>query len=106
MERIGHIIHSEVNIINWKPIQLSQNGAHLSIFLFADDIVLCAEASIEQARIFCKASGQKVNIQKSNIFFSKKVSGHEAKEIAQVIGISSTTDLGRYFGAPSINGCV
>ena len=22
MERIGHIIHSEVNIINWKPIQI------------------------------------------------------------------------------------
>ena len=47
-----------------------------------------------------------MNFQKSNIFFSKKVLGHEAKEIAQAIGMSSTADLGRYLGAPSIHGRV
>ena len=86
MESLGHIIHSEVNIENWKPIQLSLNGPHLSHLFFADDLVLFAEASIEQARIikecldlFCKASEQKVNFQKSNIFFSKKVLGHDVR---------------------------
>ena len=40
MERLGHIIHSEVNIGNWKPIQLSRNGPHLSYLFFVDDLVL------------------------------------------------------------------
>ena len=33
MESLGHIIHSEVNIGNWKPIQLSRNGPDLSLLM-------------------------------------------------------------------------
>lgn len=48
---------------------------------FTDDLVLIAETSVDQARItqdvladFCTKSGQKINLQKSKVFFSKNIS--------------------------------
>jgi len=47
--------------------------------MFADDLVLFADANKEQAQCiqaslaqFYRASGQKINVQKSRIYFSPK----------------------------------
>ena len=49
---------------------------------------------------FCEVSGQKVSLEKSKIFFSKKVSREMEELITAGSGIGSTRELGKYLGMP------
>ncbi|KAL9859811.1 putative RNA-directed DNA polymerase [Arabidopsis thaliana] len=107
MERLCHLIEKAIAGKKWKPISLSQGGTKLSHICFADDLILFAEASVAQIRVirdvletFCTASGQKVSLSKSKIYFSKNVSRELGKMISDVSGIASTCDLGKYLGMP------
>lgn len=113
MERLSHIIKEEVQQGRWKGIRLSRYGPLLTHLFFADDLVLFAEASQEQVTIiknclerFSKASGQRINLEKSQIFFSKNVNREEAQRITALAGMPSTENLGKYLGIPSIHGRV
>ncbi|CAA7059442.1 unnamed protein product [Microthlaspi erraticum] len=107
MERLCHLIEREVENKKWKPISLSRGGPKLSHICFADDLILFAEASVAQIRVvrsvlerFCQASGQKVSLDKSKIFFSENVSRELSSEISAESGIQATRELGRYLGMP------
>lgn len=109
MERLNQVI--EEAIINglWHPIYASRGGPKLSNLCFADDIILFAEASLDQAPIindclqrFCAASGQKVSLQKSRVYFSKKVSQEHGSAIGAALGMDITKDLGFYLGMPTL----
>lgn len=58
----------------WKPMRAGRYGPQISHLLFADDL-LFAEASIEKAHCvlhcldICEASGQRINYQKTQVFF-------------------------------------
>lgn len=72
MERLFQTIEAAIIENKWKPIRASRGGPLLSNLFFADDIILFAEASVDQANIihdcltrFCNASGQKVSLPKS-----------------------------------------
>lgn len=110
MERLCHLIEESIGRKDWKPIKLSQNGPKLSHVCFADDLILFAEASVSQIRVirgvlerFCIASGQKVSLDKSKIFFSKNVSRELGGQISEESGIKSTMDLGKYLGMPILH---
>lgn len=103
MERLCHLIEAAVEDKKWKPIKLSQGGPSLSHICFADDLILFAEPSVAQIRVirsvlerFCRASGQKVSLEKSKIFFSNNVSRELEQRISEESGIQSTRDLGKY----------
>lgn len=107
MERLCHLIDRSILEKKWKPISLSQGGPKLSHICFADDLILFAEASVSQICIirntlesFCTASGQKVSLEKSKIFFSENVSREAARLISEASGISVTRNLGKYLGMP------
>ena len=107
MERLCHLIEEEVGKKAWKPISISRGGPKLSHICFADDLIFFAEASVRQIRVirrvlerFCLASGQKVSLEKSKIFFSRNVSRELSKSISDESGIQSTMDLGKYLGMP------
>lgn len=110
LERLCHLIDVSVAGKNWKPISISQGGPKLSHICFADDLILFAEASVAQIRVirkvierFCVASGQKVSLDKSKIFFSENVHRDLAKQISDESGIKSTKDLGKYLGLPILH---
>jgi len=76
MEKLFHIIADQVDACYWKPLRAGRYGPQISHLLFADDLLLFAKASIEQAHcvlhcldMFCQASGQRINYQKTQVFF-------------------------------------
>lgn len=80
---------------------------------FADDLILFSEASLEQVEVvnnalnlFCMNSGQKINADKTRVFFSKNVNHIRANQICSELGFQVTTDLGKYLGAPIHHGRV
>lgn len=110
MERLCHLIDEAVEGKKWKPIRVARGGPKLSHIYFADDLILFAEASVSRVRVirgalekFCSASGQKVSLEKSKIFFSKNVSRELGGQISAVSGISSTHGLGKYLGMPVLH---
>lgn len=75
MERLSRLVSLEVMQKRWKPIRLTRKGPEISHLFFADDLVLFAEASLEQVEVvnsvlnvFCGILGQKVNANKTRVF--------------------------------------
>lgn len=112
MERLAQlIIEREIHCEVWKPVYASKNGPALSHLAFANDLILFAEASVDQARIvsacledFCGASESKVSLGKSRVYFSGNTSQESRSEISRCLGLEETDDLGTYLGVPTING--
>lgn len=80
LEYLIHLINLVVDNKTWKPIQLNKGAPLIPHLAFADDILLFAEASVDQIdvikivlNLFCESSGDKVSDQKSYILFSNNV---------------------------------
>lgn len=113
IERLSHLINDSVHNKRWKGIKLSKYGPTITHLFFADDMVLFSEATEQHVQIikdclerFSAASGQKISLSKSQIFFSKNVSQELANKISGIAGINTTNNLGKYLGVPSIHGRV
>lgn len=109
MERLNQVIEEAVLNNLWKPIRASRNGPLLSNLFFADDIMLFSEASPYQAEIicqclkrFCGASGQKVSLAKSTVYFSNNTPHDARLEVCEKLGMEETADLGMYLGMPTL----
>ncbi|KAH9673087.1 reverse transcriptase domain-containing protein [Citrus sinensis] len=105
IKRLSHRILRAVNTGTWRPIRLSKRGTPITHVFFADDLLLFAEASCNQAAMindvlntFCVSSEAKVSKQKSQVFFSKNVKPCNVRNIGTTLGFSMTTDLGNYLG--------
>ncbi|XP_074266442.1 uncharacterized protein LOC141589715 [Silene latifolia] len=106
-------IDTRVRNKDWIPIPICKHGPSISNIFFADDMVLFAEARADQAHVinyvldnFCRASGEKVSVAKSKLFFSKNTDSAAIEEIRDILGFEVTNDLGTYLGMPTINGRV
>ena len=71
-------LEKESRLGHWKPVQVSRGGPKISHLMFADDVVLFVEGTLEQAQIirgclnrFCAASGQKINPQVEYLLFAE-----------------------------------
>ncbi|KAL4298891.1 hypothetical protein AHAS_Ahas17G0046200 [Arachis hypogaea] len=111
IDRLSHLIEDMVNEGQWIPFRVGRNGPLISHLMFADDIMLFAEASQGQIRnikkcleIFCEASGQVINAQKTQIFFSKKVNNECREMIVKEAGYKETKEIGRYLGSYIVEG--
>ncbi|XP_061363416.1 uncharacterized protein LOC133307012 [Gastrolobium bilobum] len=106
MEKLTHLIMDEVEVKNWQPIRTGRSGPPISHLMFADDIILFAEASLSQLNCiahclekFSKMSGQCVSIGKSCIYFSKNTPEEAVKSITEISGFKNINNLGCYLGA-------
>jgi len=113
MERLSQLIETQCLQGNWQAIPLVRNGTRISHLMFADDVVLLGEATRTQAHTiknclteFCNASGQKISLAKSKVFFSPNTNEATAVEICNILGIQETDDFGRYLGVPTLHGRV
>ncbi|KAH9667991.1 reverse transcriptase domain-containing protein [Citrus sinensis] len=110
IERLSHGITHAVMDERWRPIRLAKYGTPLTHLFFADDLLLFAEASIDQAYVvdavlenYCRSSEAKINKLKTKVFFSKNVDTRDANLIGSTLDFSATNNLGDYLGMPLIH---
>lgn len=92
-------------------IQLNRSSPVISHLFFADDTLIFLKAEKDNCRNlvrlideYCSASGQQVNLHKSNVFFGSNVPTGLANELSSILGIYKVDDQGVYLGVPAIWG--
>ncbi|KAL4297103.1 hypothetical protein GQ457_12G013590 [Hibiscus cannabinus] len=94
-----------------KGVRASQAGPRVNHLLYADDCILFIKnAPSEAMRVlevlsdYEKASGQKVNKDKSAIYFSNGMTTESKRNIQDILCMREEEDLGTYLGIPLIVG--
>lgn len=92
MELLLRRIDYEVDIRKWNPISISQRGPKISHLFFVNDLLLLAKVGVPNRTIikdtltrFSYHSGQKVNVRKSKVFFSKNAKSDLKQRIQDIL---------------------
>jgi hypothetical protein len=94
-----------------RGIAICRGGPRLSHLFFADDSVIFCRASQHDGgvlyailKLYERASGQKINEEKTAIFFSKNTPNSIRANILSMFGTSSSSKFEKYLGLPPILG--
>ncbi|KAL4323307.1 hypothetical protein GQ457_11G024900 [Hibiscus cannabinus] len=82
-------------------------GPRVNHLFYADDSVVFVRNSVQEVsrlkevlNIFAASSGQRINFDKSTIFFSPNTPTAHRRQISSVLGVSEVFDPGIYLGVP------
>ncbi|KAK5770908.1 hypothetical protein PVK06_047065 [Gossypium arboreum] len=110
MEWLGHSFQIVVNTEEWSPIRLSRSIPALSHLFFADNLVIFAKADKKHSMLlkdilerFWTYSGHRINVRKTNIFFSIGVDEIMSNQISRFMGFQKFQNLGIYLGIPLLH---
>lgn len=92
-------------------LYICRNASNISHMLFADDCFIFMRAKEEEARVvhdllhkYEIASGQSINLGKSNILFSKNVAHATRTMITDFLGVNECARVSKYLGLPAMIG--
>ncbi|KAL4295344.1 hypothetical protein GQ457_12G013630 [Hibiscus cannabinus] len=92
-------------------VRASQRGPRVNHLLYADDCILFIKNSEREAQrlqevlgIYEASSGQKVNVDKSSIFFSKGTSVASKARIQEILLMREELSMDNYLGLPLLVG--
>ncbi|XP_068323301.1 uncharacterized protein [Pyrus communis] len=110
-EVLSKLIQSAVDNGRLKGVKMGGFGPMISHLFFADDTLLFLRADMKNCRNlrnlldkFCEASGQKVNLVKSSVFFGENVPKMNADQMGSALGMAVVINPGTYLGVPAIWG--
>lgn len=93
------------------PNQLSPSGIGISHLFFADDSLLFLKATFQNCEhlsglvyLYCFASGQSINVDKSSLYFSPNTHWQITHLLSSILQMHVVSDLGKYLGLPTIWG--
>ncbi|GAU45240.1 hypothetical protein TSUD_291240 [Trifolium subterraneum] len=110
-EGLTSLIHQAVGRGDVHGARICRGAPEVSHLLFANDCFLFCRASVVEVNHLMSilhtyelASGQEINLAKSEVFFSRNLS-HAAKEdLASILGVRHVLGTGIYLGLPSMIG--
>ena len=94
-----------------RGVAICRNGPKVSLLFFADDNVLFCSAKEAECQkildilaIYERGSGQKINQEKTNIFFSTNTPHKVQVRIQQVLGVPSIRQFEKFLGLSALVG--
>ncbi|XP_020677838.1 uncharacterized protein LOC110096301 [Dendrobium catenatum] len=85
-------------------IKISPRGPMITHLIYADDVLVFSHASVDLANalktiveVFCKWTGKRINVSKSQMIFGKVVSYSMKKRITKVLGFKVIKEI-KYLG--------
>ena len=94
-----------------RGVAICRNGPKVSHLFFANDSVLFCNAKEEECQkildipsIYVRGSGQKINREKTNTFFSSNTLHEVQVQIQQVFGVPAICHFEKYLGLPALVG--
>ena len=94
-----------------RGFSLCKRGPKISHLLFADDSLLFCRVSLSDLQViqnilslYEKASGQKLNREKTTIFFSKAVKEDTKTQISNYLEVPEVKEYEKYLGLPAVIG--
>lgn len=106
-EGLSSLITHSITHGSLKGLVMCPGAPVIHHLLFADDSFLFGEATEGEClqfrqvlNIYERASGQKINLEKSSVVFSKNVHDDTKSNLAGILGVQCVEDHGRYLGLP------
>ena len=110
-EGLNALIQHAVNEDKIRGYSLCRYGPKISHLFFADDSLLFCHAQIsdihaiqEILELYEKALGQRINKEKTTLFFSKTVSMAVKNDIKNFLGVPEIKEYEKYLGLPAMVG--
>ncbi|KAB2609074.1 hypothetical protein D8674_012242 [Pyrus ussuriensis x Pyrus communis] len=110
-EVLSKLIQGAVDQRRLEGVKIGGSGPVISHLFFADDTLLFLRADMKNCRNlrhlldnFCVASGQKVNLEKSSVFFGANVPKVNAEQMGNALDMKVVINPGTYLGVPTIWG--
>lgn len=108
LQSLIHQVEVDGNI---QGVAICRNDPRVSHLFFTDDSVLFCRASMEKCQkmldileVYERGSRQKINREKTNIFFSSNTSQPIQSCIQQLLGVPTITQYEKYLRLPSLVG--
>jgi ribonuclease HI/exonuclease III len=104
-------LHRAMDLGLLRGVPTSPKGMRINHLFFADDSLLFCKATIHEWRVlnevldlYGKASGQRLNKDKTSVFFSRNTTQEVKDLILSVVGIPASQRYDTYLGLPALVG--
>ena len=111
MEGLHGLLKSAAHFGDIHGVSISRTGPKLSHLFFADDSLLFCRATVPECQrvmdilhTYEAASGQKINREKTTLFFSKSTSRRDQEAIKHFLQVPTLRSYETYLGLPSFMG--
>ncbi|GAU19381.1 hypothetical protein TSUD_76250 [Trifolium subterraneum] len=110
-ECLTALIHQAVGRGDLHGVRICRGAPEVSHLLFADDCFLLCRANVAEVNELMRilhtyetASGQEVNLVKSEVFISRNMSQAAKEDFSRILGVKLVLGTGIYLGLPSMVG--